>query len=162
MSRLEFKPQDRQSIDFAEEERKKSVGDSGKIIHEEDINNSGKCAISGSVRKSSQWTISAGTSETIYSTTINKKYDKTKLFVQGLCNVWESTNGMGGCLIIHIDGGEVARHLINSATFTTLYPSVIKNGISKGSHTVSFVLACDSGTLKVPAYQDSKFVIFEL
>lgn len=36
MSRLEFKPQDRQSIDFAEEERKR-VKEEGKISHEGDI-----------------------------------------------------------------------------------------------------------------------------
>lgn len=162
MSRLEFKPQDRQSIDFAEEERLKSVGDRGKIIHEEDINNSGKCAKVGSVRKSSQWTISAGADETIYGTTITKKYEKTKLLIQGFCNVFESSNGMGACLIIYVDGSEYARHLVNSSTYTTLYPSVIADNVSKGSHTVSFVLRCDSGTVRIPSYQDSKFVIIEL
>lgn len=39
MSRLEFKPQDRQSIDFAEEERLKSESESGAIIHNQELKN---------------------------------------------------------------------------------------------------------------------------
>ena len=35
MSKLEFKPQDRQSIDFAEEERKKSQ-ERGEVVHKND------------------------------------------------------------------------------------------------------------------------------
>ena len=37
MSNLKLTPQDRQSIDFAEDERLKSLGERGKIIHEKDV-----------------------------------------------------------------------------------------------------------------------------
>ncbi len=42
MSKFILKPSDRQSIDFSEEERVKSQTNSGKIIHEEDIQNLAK------------------------------------------------------------------------------------------------------------------------
>ncbi len=39
MTKLIIKPQDRQSIDFAENERSKSLTSKGSIVHEEDISN---------------------------------------------------------------------------------------------------------------------------
>ena len=162
MSKLEFKPQDRQSIDFAEEERLKSVGDSGKIIHEQDIDNSGKYANSYNLRNGSWLKVEAGNSKELYSTTINKKYNNTKLFIHALCNVYESTNGMGACLIVYVDGREKDRHLVNNSEFVTLYSAKIINGLAKGQHTISFVLACDSGHVQIPSYNDNKFVVIEL
>lgn len=39
MSNLKLTPQDRQSIDFAEEERKKSLSESGAIVHNQEFKN---------------------------------------------------------------------------------------------------------------------------